>query len=81
MLTPILSYILQRKHEQAFIQHLQEIEPDTNENPSRKAFQEGFCISTNTWVESVMVEMTRDPNRSRPAIGLTEPFAEHIYYC
>lgn len=70
MLTPILSYILQRKHEQAFIQHLQEIEPDTNENPSRKAFQEGFCISTNTWVESVMVEMTRDRGNLRPDLPL-----------
>ena len=24
---------------------------------------------------------TRDPNRSRPTIGLTEPFAEHKFYC
>ena len=27
---------------------------DINENPSRKAFQKGLCISTNRWVESVM---------------------------
>lgn len=41
---------------------------DTNENACWKPFQQAFHIALNLWVESLLVEMTRDTNRTRPDI-------------